>query len=196
MVIGRGYLAATSLLVTSALMFCPAMKVAAAQPEQAHVGAVLEAGVEYGGDNVAEVFYTNGTTQNIKAGQGLAVGAGLHYQPAASPFDLAATIGYKYMRTAAYNTNLGIDRVTFKLIGTYALPNRFWLAAGPVWHTGTKFNGDGFAPDIKFDDAFGGTVGFGWRWIGAYYTSIRYRSSLLVDSIDGSNVGVLFTWKF
>ena len=59
----------------------------------------------------------------------------------------------------------------------------------------TRFNGDGFVPDVRFDDAVGGTVGFGWRSIGLTYTNIQCRSPL-TDSLDANNGGISFTWEF
>jgi len=69
--------------------------------------------------------------------------------------------------------------VVIKLTGTVPLPNHFWLTAGPVWHTGTRLNGDGFVPDVDFDDAVGGMVGFGWRWVGVSYIRTSSIAPLL-----------------
>ena len=161
-----------------------------------HFGFVLEAAGEFGGDNLVEVFYRNGDSQNIKAGQGVTLGGGIHYRPVSFPVDFAATVGWKFVRTAAYNTDLGVDRAVIKLTGTVPLGNHFWAAAGPVWHAGTKLNGDGFIDDVKFDDAVGGMVSFGWRWIGVSYTNIKYRGSSFEGSVDASSVGVTAAWKF
>lgn len=155
----------------------------------------MEAAGEFGGDNLVKVFYTNGSTQDIRAGQGATLSAGVHYQVPGAPVDIAATVGYKFVRTAAYNTDLGVNRVVLKLTGTYELPRNFWVDAGPVWHTAVKLNGDGYVPDVNFDDAIGVTVGAGWRWFGISYTSIRYTSGL-TGGVDASNVGVTATWKF
>ena len=57
---------------------------------------------------------------------------GAHYQPASLPLDFTVTVGYKLVRTAAYNTNLGVDRVVVKFTGAYLLPNNFWVDAGPL----------------------------------------------------------------
>ena len=160
-----------------------------------HFGFVLEAAGEFGGDNLVEVFYRNGDRQNIKAGQGLTVGGGIHYRPVSIPVDFAATVGYKFVRTASYNTDLGVDRVVFKITGTLPLPNHFWVTAGPVWHTGVKLNGDGYVEDVDFDDAVGGMVGFGWRWFGVSYTNIKYRGPF-AGSVDASSGGITFAWKF
>jgi hypothetical protein len=168
---------------------------AAGMGEPGRLGLVVETAAEFGGDDLVKVFYTNGSTQNIRAGQGVTAGIGAHYQPYSLPIDFAATVGYKFVRTAAYNTDLGVDRVVVKFTGSYALPNHFWIAAGPVWHTATKLKGDGYVPNVDFDDSVGATVGIGWRWIGLTYTNIKYRGAF-PGSVDASNEGVTFAWKF
>lgn len=99
----------------------------AAQPkdEKSHFGAVLAADAEFGGDNVVKVFYVNGSTRDIKARQGVTVSAGAHYRPASSALDFTATVGYKFVRTSDYNTDLGMDRWVLKLTGSYSFQNIF-----------------------------------------------------------------------
>jgi hypothetical protein len=194
---GRSQLTAVAVLTLAAFACTHRAEAGMGEPtgEPGHVGVVLEAGGEFGGDNLVEVFYRDGGSQNIKAGQGVTVDGGVHYRPVSLPIDFAATVGYKFVRTAAYNTDLGVDRVVFKLTGTAPLGNHFWITAGPVWHTGIKLNGDGYVPDINFDDAVGGMAGLGWRWFGVTYTYIKYRGPF-VGSVDASNVGFSFAWKF
>ena len=164
-------------------------------PSHGGFGVVLEAAGEYGGDNLVKVFYRDGYTQDIRAGEGVTLSAGVHYLIPNVPLDISATAGYKFIRTSDYHTDLGVNRVVLKLTGTYELPRHFWIDAGPVWHTAVKLNGDGYVPDIDFDDAVGVTVGAGWRWVGISYTNIHYTSGL-TGNIDASNAGVTFTWKF
>jgi hypothetical protein len=160
-----------------------------------HFGVVLESAAEFGGDNLVDVFYRHGGTQHIKAGDGVTLGGGVHYRPEALPIDFAATVGYKFIRTSSFNTDLGVDRVVIKLTGTVPLANHFWVTAGPVWHTGTRLNGDGYVQNVDFNDAVGGMVGFGWRWIGVSYTIVKYRGPFS-GSVDASNGGITFGWKF
>lgn len=166
--------------------------------EPGHFGFVLDGAAEYGGDNLFKVVFDNRDTQNIKAGQGVTLGGGIHYRPVALPVDFAATVGYKFVRTAADNADhLGIDRVVVEFTGTVPVGNHFWVTAGPVWHTSVKLNGDGFIPDVDFDDAVGGMVGFGWRWIGVRYTNIKYRArDPFTGSFDASSGGITIAWKF
>ena len=162
--------------------------------EPGHFGFVLDAAGELGGDDLVKVFFRNGDTQTIRAGQGVTVGGGVHYRPVALPVDFAATVGYKYVRTAADNIDPSVSRVVIELTGTVPVGNHFWVTAGPVWHTSTKLDGDGRLPDVNFDDAVGGMVGFGWRWVGVRYTNIKYRSPY--GDFNASSGGVFLAWKF
>lgn len=99
---------------------------------------------DFGGDNIVRVFYTDGSTQDIKAGQGITPAVGLHYQLADSPLDFAVTAGYKFVTTRASNADIHLDRVEFKALGTYELPGHFWADTGPVWDTAINFQGDGY----------------------------------------------------
>ncbi len=166
--------------------------------EPGHFGFVLNGAAEFGGDDLVDITFTNGDTQHIRAGQGVTLGGGIHYRPVSVPVDFAATVGYKFVTTAASNLDLSIDRVVIQFTGTVPLGNHFWVDAGPVWHTGVKLNGDRvndtYVPDVNFDDAIGGTVGFGWRWIGVSYTYIKYRA--YGTSFNASNGGITIGWKF
>jgi len=188
-------LAGWVLLGVAAVLSSPRSEAQGYDPRPGRPGVVLEAAGEFGGDNVVKVFYRNGDTQDIRAGQGVTLSVGAHYQPVSLPVDFAATVGYKFVTTSDYHTDLGIYRVVLKFTGTYALPNHFWVDAGPVVHTGTRLNGDGYVPDIDFDTSVGATVGAGWRWIGVTYTNMHYHSALTGD-VDASNIGATFTWKF
>jgi hypothetical protein len=192
------WLAGMALFGTLGLTVAARSEASPGYPEGAgeHVGLVVQANAEYGGDNLVRVYYAyGGGSQDIKAGQGVTLAAGVHYQPASFPVDFTATVGYKFIRTRDYDSDLGINRVVFRFTGTLPLGNGFWVDAGPEWHTGIKFDGDGYLPNVNFDDAVGVTVGFGWRWIGLSYTNIRYKSPI-TESVDASNVGVTFAWKF
>ena len=158
-----------------------------------HFGFVGELDLEFGGDDIAEVQFTNGSTQTVKAGQGGTLAIGGHYRPANSDFDFSATVGYKFVTTAASNADIGVDRVVFKALVIYDPANSWWVAAGPVWHDGTKFHGDGFVSDIKFDDAVGFTAQAGWKWIGLTYTNMEYKFRGI--KVDGSSIGLSLTWR-
>ena len=182
------------LIATTAAGMLPAEAATRSSP-QGHFGPVLELDADFGGDNVARVFYTDGSTQDIKAGRGVVPAVGVHYHLASAPVDFVLTAGYKFVTTRADNADIHIDRVEIKALGTYELPRNFWIDAGPVWHTGIRFHGGGFIPDFSFNDAVGAAVGFGWRWIGIAYTDIHYSSPVTGD-VDASNAGITLAYEF
>jgi hypothetical protein len=100
---GRFHTAAAAMLAIAAVAATHEAEAAMGDVggDPGHFGFVLEAAGEFGGDNLVEVFYRNGDRQNIKAGQGVTVGGGIHYRPVSIPVDFAATVGYKCSLQAA-----------------------------------------------------------------------------------------------
>lgn len=159
-------------------------------------GWLAQMDLDFGGDDLATVAFTDGETQNVKAGQGVAFGIGGYFRPAASvPFELQAILGYKMVFTAADNADIKVTRSTFQLNGIYRFANEWYAGGGLMHHMGPELNGDGFFEDIEFDDATGFTAEVGWRWIGLHYTKLDYSSEGYLDA-DASHVGVRFTYRF
>jgi hypothetical protein len=163
--------------------------------DRGHFGFVVGGDLEWGGDDIAKLYFTNGDTEYVKAGQGITIEAGGHYLFPSEHFDITATVGYKYVTTRAKNADISVGRVVYKLFGSVIADNGVWFGAGPVWHTDTKFKGDGYVPDVTFDDALGFTVGAGWRWVGITYTNIEYKSPF-TGKLDASSVGITGAYKF
>ena len=178
------------------LSILAAPSLSCAGDRQEGLGFVLEADLEYGGDDIATVNFTDGSAQDIKAGQGLSVAMGAHYRSREdSPFSVRGTVGYKYVTTAASNADISISRVVFEVLGNYAWENGWWVGAGITRHSNIKFDGDGFGPDVTFDDATGPTVEIGWRWIALSYTQLDYADEF-GDEWDASSLGLTLTTKF
>src|SRR5690349_25046459 len=73
----------------------------------AKLGFLVEGDLEYGGDDIVTVSFKDGSKQDIKAGQGGTVAIGGYFKPeASSPFSVRATLGYKFVRTAAKNADI------------------------------------------------------------------------------------------
>ena len=160
------------------------------------VGLMVQTDFDYGGDDLATVNFTNGKSQDVKAGQGLVVSGGLHFRPVDStPFDVQALVGYKYVTTAASNADITVTRAVFQLLGDYQFDNGWYLGGGVVQHAGTKLDGDGFFRDVEFDDATGYTIESGWRWVGLHYTHIEYKNDF-VSGVDAGSIGIRVNYKF
>lgn len=188
-------LTATGLLVLASLT-------ATAQAEDTgmdfgpRVGFLGQLDLDYGGDDVATVFFEDDDSQNIKAGQGMAVSLGAYFRPiASSSFEIDASVGYKFSTTAASNADIGVERTMLQLGVAHRWPNGFYLGGGLVENLSPTVNGDGFFEDIDFDNATGYNVEIGWRWISLHYTGMTYKSDLYED-VDASHFGVRFTYRY
>ena len=160
------------------------------------VGFEVQTDFDFGGDDLATVSFVNGKSQDVKAGQGLVVSAGLHFRPVdTTPFDLQALVGYKYVTTAASNADINVSRVVLQFLGDYQFSNGVYVGGGIVRHSGTKLDGDGFFRNIDFDDSTGFVLESGWGWVGLHYTNIKYRNNF-VKGIDASHVGLRLTYRF
>lgn len=148
---------------------------------------VLEGGIEFGGDEVAEVTFTDGGTQKMYAGQGGSIAFGLLLRPRQdSPLDVRATLGYKFVTTEGDNASITLTRVPLELIATYRVAPDWTIGGGVARHTSVKFNGDGFAPDFSFDDATGTTFEVAWRGVALSYTAMNYTDDLGNDYNAGA----------
>jgi len=159
-------------------------------------GFVAQLDLDFGGDDLVQLSYTDGDTQNVKSGQGVAFGVGGWFRPVASvPFELQGILGYKVVFTAADNADIKLTRSTLQLNGIYRFANDWYVGAGFVRHMSPELDGDGFFDDIEFDDANGFNAEVGWRWIGLHYTKMDYSSPGYEDA-DASNIGIRFTYRF
>lgn len=158
-------------------------------------GGQIEAAAEVGGDDVAKVFYTNGDTQDVKAGQGITLAIGGHYRAEKSPWDTVGTVGYKFVTTAASNADIGISRWTMKLEERYHANDSIWIGVGITQHSNINFDCGGLCPDMGFDDATGFVTSIGWKFIALTYTDIQYDGEDH-HTYDASNVGLMFTAGF
>jgi hypothetical protein len=167
-----------------------------AQPERSglSLGFALDASFEFGGDDFLEVLFTDGTSQQIKAGQGgtIAIG-GILRASEASPLSLRGTLGLKYVTTAADNANIRFTRIPVEVVGSYAFPNGMRAGAGLVHHANNQFTGDGFLPDATFDANTGFTAEVGYKAIALTYTALDYTGSG-GQSFNGGSIGVQLLW--
>ena len=122
-------------------------------------------GFSNGGDNLAEVNYTNGHSQNIRAGGLLYLTAGVDYR--ISPeFSVQGTVNYHINDTNADNGKVKFQRFPIELIGYYHI-NPQWRIGGGVRYTSSpKLSGSGVADglEVKFDDATSGVVEAEYFW--------------------------------
>ena len=161
-------------------------------PSGPALDATFDIGFGWGGDDVLDVYFTNGGDQTIQAGQGFVFAAGLLGIPSRRvPIDLRAAAGYKVALTAADDANIRISRFTFEAGAGVTITPDVRAGLVLVQHAGTTVHGDGFFDNVDLGSGTGGAVEGSWRGIGVTYTAIRYTSED-GDEFDGSNIALSY----
>lgn len=157
---------------------------------------LIEGGIEFDGDEILKVFFTNGEDQTMRAGQGGYLSLGGQFQIAkVKPLMLRAAIGLKYNTTAAENANIRFTRVPITLIPFWNINEDIRLGIGISSHQNVKLKGDGFVPDVDFRSNIGTRVEFGYKWIALAYTAINYTDELN-KSVSANSVGMSVSFTF
>jgi len=192
----------TTLIAAFAVLLLAAAAPALAQkrghaPLGQRGGFLIQTDADFGGETLATVDYEDDYSQDIRAGQGLALSVGGWFRPIeSSTLEIQASLGYKYETTFASNADISFSRTLLQLEALYRFPNGFFIGAGLMRHNSPKLEGDDFFGDIRFDDATGFNVEAGWRWISLHYTGIDYTiDEFDVEDIDGNSIGIRFTWR-
>lgn len=162
---------------------------------QAEVGFFGSVGYNHGGDDLATIIFTDGSSQTIKAGSGLALNLGLVHDFGGTSFALQSTIGYLVENTSAANTNARFSRYPVEVTGFWRqADHRF--GAGLVNHFSPTLDLDNLGGTLDFDRASGFVIEYGYRMFSMRYTSIEYSVSGYSGGIDGSGIGIFYSTGF
>ncbi|GAB3244871.1 hypothetical protein GCM10027346_42950 [Hymenobacter seoulensis] len=157
---------------------------------------LVEGGIEYGGDEILKVFFTNGGDQTIRAGQGgfVAVGGQLEFSKIKNLM-LRTSIGIKYNTTAADNANIRLTRIPINVMPSLKIKEDFRLGLGITSHQNVKFKGDGFVSDLDFKSLIGPRVELGYKWIAVTYTALNYQAETGED-VSANSLGLAVSLVF
>lgn len=179
------------------LLFIVSAISASAQEKKSPLSGVIGANFEFGGDRVAEIYFTNGNTQSVRAGQGGHFYAGAEYRfPQAQRLALRGTIGIKYVTTAADNAHIRLTRIPFQFTANVYPVQKLRIAAGLSAHTGIRFNADGIMQNLSFQSANGPVFEIAYAGIGLTYTSMNYKNKEYGDVYSANAFGVSFSTTF
>jgi hypothetical protein len=154
---------------------------------------VIDGTVEYGGDLFLTVLFTDGSEQDIHAGQGAKIGGGFEYRLLSNPrLAFGGTVGLKFVTTADSESDISFTRVPIEMTARWSLTDDWWAAGGLTHHTAIEFDGDGIVPDESLPSATGLIAEVGWKWIGLRLNAISYQDS--AGEFDASSVGITFRW--
>ena len=168
---------------------------------------VIGAGLDFGGDKLGTVFFTNGDTADVRANQGVVLYAGAVIANGVdSPFETQLTIGYKFGGPSAKNGDVTWSSFPLEAIQLYRM-NNFRMGLGLSYHMDPKL--DVSMPNANFtdhfDDALGVVLQAGWMpaeapySVDLRYTVIQYKYSLApsgVPDVDGNSLGLYGSYRF
>jgi hypothetical protein len=172
------------------MLSCLLMGTAISQDHPQKLTFSLGGGIDFGGDKIAEVYFTNGADQSVNAGQGGSILAALDYAISKS-FRIRTVAGYKYVTTAANNANIRLTRFPIQVSGIVNLDKNWWLTAGLATQQGIRFKGDGFLDDLRLKTKGGATFGLGYNLVYLSYTGMKYKDNLQ-NEYNASSIGLGF----
>lgn len=160
-------------------------------------------GVTFGGDTLATVQYSDGTTDSIKAGGLAHLYAGAEFK-VGTEMAIQATIGYHVDDTrSSSNGSLRFSRYPVDLIALYSVNERVRLGAGAQIVSSAKLAGSGVASAVAvdFQSSTGPLVEAEYLFtpsLGAKlrYVSHKYKPKGSGISVDGNHVGVMLGYYF
>lgn len=179
---------------------------APARATQLELGGAVTADFNAGADTLASLQFTNGSTQDIKAGNGMMLSAGagaLFFGPGPHRLETVLTIGVKYSTMQpASNADLSFVRVPVELLGFYRNDDlHFRVGGGGALYLVNSLSGSGAATglDVTFEPAVAGIVeadfvskGF---FAGLRYTALSLRTSSS-PSFSASSIGVAIGYYY
>ncbi len=137
---------------------------------------LIKGALEFGGDEVAKVYFTNGKSQSVNAGQGGSIAVGTEYRvPGEERLRFQASIGYKYVTTQADNAHIRLTRVPMQFTANWMAAPQFRIGAGVVSHQAIHFNAGGLGDNISYKSASGPVFELAYGVAGLSYTAMSYK---------------------
>jgi len=170
------------------------------------LGGTLGGDFNAGADTLLTLHYTDGTSQDIKAGNGLraSVGGGLMlFDQQPHRLETQLTIGIKYSTMQpTNNASLNFVRVPIELLAFYRNEDwHFRVGGGPAWYVSNSLSGGGaLEGEAKFGSALGGIVQADFVWnsfaVGLRYTALKLRADGADRSANANSVGVNLSYFY
>jgi hypothetical protein len=157
-----------------------------------------------GGDKLATLVYSDGTTNSVRAGNLLYMYGGLEVRPAESPFAFQGTIGYHFDNAAASNGDLRFERFPVEGTVLWRPDPHFRIGAGIRYSMSARLTSSGaaslgnydfdsqLAPLVQFEYLFNEHMGLQARFVQEKY-KVRGGNG---ESIDGSHAGIGFNYYY
>jgi hypothetical protein len=188
-------------LVVGVAAFAPARRAAATIGE---VGASVGADFNAGADTLATLKFSDGSTQEIKGGNGLllALGGGaIFFEGQPHRLETVLDVGVKFSgMQPTQNADLSFVRIPVELLAFYRNDDlHFRVGGGPAWYAHSSLSGSGAASNlhVDFKRALGAVVQADFLWgrgyVGLRYTHLNYGMS---GSVAANSIGVTLGFYF
>jgi hypothetical protein len=188
-----------SFLVLTTLTYSFAQEVEIAQEVEKKTSplrVLISGSFEFGGDEVAKVYFTNGDDQSVRAGQGGSIALGAEYQfPKVEKLLLRTTVGYKYVTTQADNAHIRLTRIPIHVTANWMATEKIRLGAGLVTHQAIRFKADEIGEDITFKGASGPVFEVAYGIVGLSYTAMKYTDQADI-TYSANAIGVTISGVF
>ncbi len=175
------------------LTFLSSNMLAQEATKKSPVRFLIGGALEFGGDEVAKIYFTNGEDQSVRAGQGGTISVGGQFQLPKEPRLLfRATLGFKYVTTQADNVHIRLTRVPLHFTANWMITDKIRAGVGLASHQNIKFKADGIGQDVTFNGANGPIFELAYRGIGLTYTPMKYKDqSKIIYSANA--IGISFS---
>ena len=161
-----------SLVVTTFTICANAQEETKYRPVRLLISGTLE----FGGDEITKVLFTNGEDRSVNAGQGGTISVGTQIEfPNVEKFLLRASIGYKYLTTQADNVHIRLTRVPVQFTANFMATEKLRFSAGLVTHAGIKFNSGGLGGNMTYKSNVGPVFEIAYYGVGISFTALQYK---------------------
>lgn len=164
---------------------------------------LLGGGFTFGGDKLATVTYTDGSTDSITAGGMFDIHAGIDYR-LNDDISLQGTLGYHFDLTKhASNGDVTFSRFPLEMMAYYHSSDVFRIGGGTRIVLNPKVEGTGLGSglNMSFSNTFGLVVEGEYMvvpelGIKVRYVREKYKANGLSGSINGNHIGILTNLYF
>jgi hypothetical protein len=182
-----------------------------ALPRLAHattfeLGVVGGADFNAGADTLLTLHYSDGSSQDIKASNGVRIAAGagaMFFDQQPHRLETQLTLGVKYSSMQpTNNASLSFVRVPVELLAFYRNEDwHFRVGGGAAWYVSNSLSGGGaLNGNVDFDPGLGAIVQADFVWgalaVGLRYTRLTLHDSDLGLSANASSVGLNLSYFY
>jgi len=178
--------------------------------EAVQVQGLLGMGIEFGGEKLLTLQYSDGSTSSLQSGRGLMLTAGAilqAFEQGDHSLEVQGSVGLKYGTVKeASNQSVSFTRFPLELLGFYHYaPARLRLGGGMAYHLSPSISADGELSNAEVDmnNALGAIIQADYALsaqllLGVRYTLMKYEitASGATSDIDANCFGINLSFVF